>query len=152
MKKFATPIQLLDVDNEGTIGTPSNGMLIYSIDGHVYEKRPDSSIYKILTTEDLMYKSASVNGNTTLSAFVPAKYKIVSIVADGDPTHKVEELTISSFAGGNDIVLEVDIDRLRDLPIGKSLFSLSGPTTLSFSGTKWVNSITFHFKLERVAV
>jgi len=102
------------------------------------------------------YIKQGITGDTTLSAAVPAGYRIKSMVADVSGAGAGMRLNIGTSAGGTDVVNNQDISSngLFDLPVAKNIFSLSSAQSLYVNddgGTAWSGvSVDLYIDLERV--
>ncbi len=102
------------------------------------------------------YIKQGITGDTTLSAAVPAGYRIKSMVADVSGAGAGMRLNIGTSAGGTDVVNNQDISSngLFDLMVAKNIFSFSTAQSLYVNddgGTAWSGvSVDLYIDLERV--
>ena len=102
------------------------------------------------------YIKQGITGDTTLSAAVPAGYRIKSIVAEVSGAGAGMRLNIGTSAGGTDVVNNQDISSngLFDLTVAKNIFSFSTAQSLYVNddgGTAWSGvSVDLYIDLERV--
>ena len=102
------------------------------------------------------YIKQGITGDTTLSAAVPAGYRIKSMVAEVSGAGAGMRLNIGTSAGGTDVVNNQDISSngLFDLTVAKNIFSLSSAQSLYVNddgGTAWSGvSVDLYIDLERV--
>ena len=102
------------------------------------------------------YIKQGITGDTTLSAAVPAGYRIKSMVAEVSGASAGMRLNIGTSAGGTDVVNNQDISSngLFDLTVAKNIFSFSTAQSLYVNddgGTAWSGvSVDLYIDLERV--
>jgi hypothetical protein len=144
MKQFYTIVGLKNITSAEAISSGKVGL--FSVDDELYIKDDNQETRKIISTYDIMFQSFALSANGIKTAYVPAGFRITSVIADG----RVTDLCIGTTADGVEVVNLFNVDTSSsDCPLGETFFSTTTTTTLYITGT-FVGSTTFYFKLDRM--
>jgi hypothetical protein len=105
-----------------------------------------SSIVNIINNPSLSILSQlGVNANTTLTDFIPAGYKLLSI-----DTYSVSLVTVSigTTPGGDDVMSGVDCNGSYSSETNK--WSKLAPLTLYITAASWPAAVDFYFSIQKI--